>query len=258
MPPDRVSRTIWVSAGRTACSSSAEQAVVRPLEVLEHEHERAPLGERLEEPAPGGERLAAVIGGQLLVAREPHERLEVSGDPLRVGRLGNDGPNRVCELLGRDLRRIGLEDAGLGLRHLAQRPVGDPLPVGQRATLAPEDQVGIALDGLEELPDQPGLADPRYAHERQELGLALRPHAGQRVDQQVELLLPPDEWCLDVLGDVDAVSRAGLDRFEDRDRLGLSLGLDRLGLPELDRLLRRSLRSRVDENSVLGSRVLQP
>jgi hypothetical protein len=38
-----------------------EQAVVGPVEVLEDEHRRALVGERLDEPAPRGERLAASI-----------------------------------------------------------------------------------------------------------------------------------------------------------------------------------------------------
>ena len=40
-----------------------EQPVVRPVEVFEHEHERAVLGERLEEAPPGGERLTPAVGG---------------------------------------------------------------------------------------------------------------------------------------------------------------------------------------------------
>ena len=38
-----------------------EQAVVRPVHVLEDEDERAPGGDLLEEPAPGRERLDAVV-----------------------------------------------------------------------------------------------------------------------------------------------------------------------------------------------------
>ena len=42
-----------------------EQAVVGPVQILEDEHERALLGERLEEAAPGGERLVAAVAAEL-------------------------------------------------------------------------------------------------------------------------------------------------------------------------------------------------
>ena len=38
-----------------------EEPVVGPLQVVDHEHERAPLGERLEEDAPAGEELRSTV-----------------------------------------------------------------------------------------------------------------------------------------------------------------------------------------------------
>ena len=46
-----------------------EQRVVRPVEILEHEDARPPRGQRLEEPAPGGERLLAADAPPLRLAR---------------------------------------------------------------------------------------------------------------------------------------------------------------------------------------------
>ena len=53
-------------------------------QVLEDEDERAPLGKRLEEAPPGGERLAALVLAQLLVRAEPDERLQPPDHPVRI------------------------------------------------------------------------------------------------------------------------------------------------------------------------------
>ncbi len=58
-----------------------EQHLVRPVEILEHEHERPLLGEPFEEPAPRGERLAPPIASQLGLVLEPDERAQVRLDP---------------------------------------------------------------------------------------------------------------------------------------------------------------------------------
>ena len=46
-----------------------EQVVVGPVQILEDEHQRPTLGERLEEAAPGGESLVAAIAARLFFAR---------------------------------------------------------------------------------------------------------------------------------------------------------------------------------------------
>ncbi len=101
------------------------------------------VGDRLEEPAPGGERLGPVVAAQLLLAlerrrgarrcRATHSRVasaEVAGQAL-------------LQLLAALVRRVRLEDAGLRLDHLAQRPEGNALAVRQRAPLSPEDEIGL-------------------------------------------------------------------------------------------------------------------
>ncbi len=51
-----------------------EQTVVGPVQVLEHQHQRPLLGKGLQEPPPGGERLAApVAAGHALVAAQAGE-----------------------------------------------------------------------------------------------------------------------------------------------------------------------------------------
>ena len=64
-----------------------EQAVVGPVEVFEHQHERPPLRERLEQATPGGERLfAALARGSVECEQQP----QVTLDPLGLPRVGDE------------------------------------------------------------------------------------------------------------------------------------------------------------------------
>ena len=63
-----------------------EQVVVGPVQVLEDEHEGPALGERLEEAAPGRERLVAAVPARVALPREPDERAQVALDPARARR----------------------------------------------------------------------------------------------------------------------------------------------------------------------------
>ena len=67
-----------------------EQAVVGEVQVLEDEHERTLLGERLEEAPPGGERLAAPVGARLAAASSP-----TSGRRLRPSHCASAGRRRA-------------------------------------------------------------------------------------------------------------------------------------------------------------------
>src|SRR5204863_9206126 len=58
-----------------------EQPFIRPLDVLEDQHERVLLRQRLEETAPRRERLLLRPGG---VGRLPDQRPQVRYDPLDV------------------------------------------------------------------------------------------------------------------------------------------------------------------------------
>ena len=80
-----------------------EQAVVRPVQILEDEHERAALGDRLEEAPPRRERLAC--GGRSIArrAREPGQRPHVPLDPSRLDSSGDLATRRAT--LPRPLRR---------------------------------------------------------------------------------------------------------------------------------------------------------
>src|SRR5829696_7964115 len=104
------------------------------------------------------------------------------------------------QLVRRDLSPIALEDPGLRLGHLAQRPEGDSLPVWEGTALPPGDEVRFLVDDPRELVDEAGLADTWHADERHELRLALGAGTRERIDEQIELALAADERRLDVRG----------------------------------------------------------
>ena len=68
-----------------------EQAVVRPLEVVDHEDERPLLRERLEEDAPPGLKLRAAVGERDVLRDEPDERAQARLDPASVAFVDDVG-----------------------------------------------------------------------------------------------------------------------------------------------------------------------
>ena len=123
-----------------------EQRVVGPVEILEDEHERPLLGERLEQPAPRGERLGAPVARLVAAAGEPRERVEVGGDPATLLRLGQQLAEHRVELPLHRGDVVGLENAGLRLHDLAERPDTAALAVGERAALPPPVEIGRVVE----------------------------------------------------------------------------------------------------------------
>ena len=163
-----------------------EHRVVGPVQVLEHEHGRVPLGDVLEEPSPRGEQLLAFGGGGRL---DPEQRQQPLAEP---GALVPLGEHRL-ELALRDVGRVGLQDPGVGLHDLPERPERDALPVREASTLAPGDELGLGVDVGAELGDDPALAEPRFAHHRDELGRVRGHRLVEDALQQREVDLAPDE-----------------------------------------------------------------
>jgi hypothetical protein len=123
-----------------------EQVVVRPVEVLDYEHDRMLVGEPLDEPPPRGERLDAPVAAALGVHWQPDEWAEVRLDPGVAGGVAE---------LALDLGQlVGLEDPRLRLHDLGERPEADAVAVWQAAPVPPRDEVGQRLHVLEELVDE--------------------------------------------------------------------------------------------------------
>ncbi len=135
------------------------------------------------------------------------------------------------------------------LRHLAERPEGDAVAVGQTSALTPVDEVGIATDDPEQLPDESRLADSGHTHESHELRRSVRPDAGECTREQVELTLAADQLRAARWSEVDPEAGSRLERLPDWDRRGLSLRRDRLDLAVLDRAVGRPERLLADQGA---------
>src|SRR6267378_1530127 len=147
---------------------------------------------------------------------------------------------------------VRLEDPGLRLDHLRQRPVADALTVRERPSLPPVRQHAAALDRLEELADQAALADARHANERDQLRRTLLTRASERTDELLQFALAPDERRARFGSEVDAEPRPRLHDLPDWNRRFLPLRLDRRELAVIDRLRRRAIRRLANEDAVHG------
>ena len=172
-----------------------EERLVCPMQVLEDEHRLPPLRPRLEHTPPGRERL--LQRGRL--APRADERSETGLEPGEV-RVGCG--QRLLELGLRLLLRVGLEDPALRLDDLAERPEGDPVPVGKAAPLAPAGETRSIFEVVEELGAEAALPHARLADDRHQLAGALLRRPLERADQERLLELTPDEWRGVGAGDV--------------------------------------------------------
>ena len=161
-----------------------EHRRVRPVEILEDEHGRTLVRERLQEAAPSGKGLLASVPAELAVAACANERSQVSADPAGISGLEKRLGHRT-DLFAGDLCRVAFQDPGLRLHDLAERPEAHALAVGQRPATAPVDELVALLDRAVELVDEAALADPGHADQRQELWFALPLDPVERVDQRV-------------------------------------------------------------------------
>ena len=143
-----------------------------------------------EEPAPGGE-------GLLLLGRrghrlEPDEGAEAVLDPVAERRVGL-GQHAV------ELRRhgglvVGLEDPGVGLDDLAERPEAGPVAVREAAAEAPRDEIRQGLDVPRQLADEAALAEAGIGDDRRHLERRGRPSAIEERHEEGKLDRAADEW----------------------------------------------------------------
>ncbi len=103
-----------------------EQAVVSPVEVLEHEDDRPGRRDPLEERAPGAEQLLAGSAGAALEA-EQHEQCVF--DPAAFGLVGNPLPDPGGHRSPRRGLIVALDQADPPADHLAECPERDALAI---------------------------------------------------------------------------------------------------------------------------------
>ncbi len=113
------------------------------------------------------------------------------------------------ELLAHGLRRVLLEDAGLCLDDLGERPERDAVAVRETAALPPGDELRFRVGDLGELVDETALADARNTDERHELRRPLVARAVEGFSEDGELALPPDELRPRIVRDICAEARSG-------------------------------------------------
>jgi hypothetical protein len=190
---------------------------------------------------------------------ETEEVGEARLEPAALVRIGDVLGDRGAELGERGLRCLFLDDPGAHPHHLRERPVGDAVAVGEAAAPVPPEVVGETVHVLLELPGDPGLADPRDADDRDQLGLALLRRRVEEFLDQPHLALAPDERRLEADGllHTAAVGRDA-ERAVEGDRLALSLQLVLARRLVRDRRLGRPSRRLADEDAARLGRGLDP
>ncbi len=149
-------------------------------------------------------------------------------------------------------------DDGVGLdadrdQDLDERPVGDPFAVGEAA--AAEDVRRVAYP-LEEVRDEPRLADPGRAEQREEPTRAVRDRVLVVAPEPLALSLASDERCLGVTRDGRGVGEH-LEEPVRLHRLRLALESERLDRFDADGVADEDLASRTDHDLAGRCRLLE-
>ena len=169
-----------------------QQARVGEVVVLEHHDHRRSGGQPFEEGAPGSEQL---LGAHARADTQERQQGRLDPAPLRFVRdMLRDGRG--------DLRPgrggvVGLQQPASTTDHLAQCPEADALAIRGRAAVVPPDLLDQAIEVLRELPGQAGLADARRPDDRDEAGAPFPAGGVEQVLEQPELVIAPDEGCLE-------------------------------------------------------------
>ena len=222
------------------------QAGVRPVHVLEHEHDRPTLGKPLEEEPPGG---VQILARGLPAQAEPQQLLEIRLDPLAFFRVGEVCRDHGPQLLHRRFVRLVLGDSGPHPHHLGERPERNAVAVRETAPAVPVDARHEPVHVLLELPRQPGLPDARDTEDRDERCPTVVCAGVEQILQHPELSLTPDEGRLEAAGSSAAAARGyHARRTPQFDRLGFALELVDAGALVDDRGLRRAPRHVADEH----------
>src|SRR5919108_5325655 len=175
----------------------------------------------------------------------------MGGHPPRLTSIENDVLDGNAQFPLRGPRRVGSEDAGVGLDDVGERPEGHAVAVRKGASLAPEDHLDALLDLLEELPDESGFADSRRAHEGYKPRLFVCNYAPERADEDPDLARTAHQSTR-VTKAVGSGVPPRRDHFPHRDGVPLALRVQGRSRLKVDLEAGGAVGFFVDEDSVDG------
>src|SRR5207344_109008 len=76
-----------------------QELLISPMEILEDQNGGALFGHGLEESRPRREALVPLVSRELGSERQSHQRTEMRLDPSRLGRIDEEGRDRVGQPL---------------------------------------------------------------------------------------------------------------------------------------------------------------
>ena len=219
-----------------------EQRRLGPVDVL-HDEDDLPVGGEVREEAP--HRPEQLLDGERLDG-QPERRRESRRDAVarRVGERGKLRCRLRCVVV--------VDDPGLCLHRLGDRPERDAVAVRQAA---PAEREGTTRCGLEELRREPRLADPGIAGQRDESAASRRGRLVQRARKRRELLAAADERRASPI--VRRRRVAHRDEPVGRHGLGLPLQLERLDLLDLDLVPDEAVGQLAEEHLALPGGLLE-
>jgi hypothetical protein len=228
-----------------------EHRFVSPVQVLEQEHGRGPVGDVLDEPRPRGEQLLAFRRRR---GPDPDQREQPLPEPRAVFAGGED----VVELRLRDGRGVRLEDPGMRFHDLAQRPEGDPLPVRETPALTPGREFGPRIEVREQLDHQTALPQAGFPGDGHELGRSAGDRLVEDALEEREVDLATDKRGTVRPHYVGPEPGSRRLRVEDPDRLRLALEHRRSEFLVLEDSRRGLVRGGSDRDPHLWRRRLDP
>ncbi len=153
------------------------------------------------------------------------------------------------KLRQRGITCLALDDACAHPHHLGERPVGDPLAVGEAAAAVPVHELDQPVEVLLELPAEAGLADACDADDRHQLRAALLGGDVEELLDEPQLAVAADERRLEPHRLLRASPGGGhAQRLPERHGLGLALQLVVARFLVGDRRLRQALGRLADEH----------
>ncbi len=241
LPPGRADDEKGRVAVRHDVLDELEQGRLGPVDVVEDEDERPVRSELLEELA-GGPR--QVLHRERLL-REPDRRLHARN---HVGVA-----DERAELPARLLGGVFLDDRR-GLAHrLSERPERDPVAVREAPAA---DDGGLVRGRSHELLDESRLADTCLADHGHETAASRGDRVAQRPLEHLELGLAADHRRIEAARALAALAHG--DQPVRRDRLRLSLELERLDLLDVDVVPDEPVGEVSEQYLVLAGRLLEP